>query len=165
MKNLLKYLMIAAMAVIVCTACSKDDEDNGDNSGVDKSKNYVLYNGKNYVAVSAQLIDYEDYYENGTYGYGIELALEGGSIVEIDILLANSTFPEGSKTYDYSTSHAAGTMDAFFYSIGSESSGESGSLKSGSATVSKNGNTYEISFNVTTLDDKPILGHYKETVD
>ncbi|MDR1348708.1 MAG: hypothetical protein LBJ63_09865 [Prevotellaceae bacterium] len=162
MEKVLNYLMIAAVAALVCTACSKDDDNSG---GVDKSKNYVKYNGKDYAVVSAGLADYEDFYENGTYSYGIRLMLEEGNFVEVDVLFSNSTFPEGSKTYAYSTSHAAGTMDAFFYKIGDDGSESEGSLKSGSATVSKNGDTFEISFNVTTPDNKAFSGHHKETVE
>ncbi|MDR1199784.1 MAG: hypothetical protein LBK94_12375 [Prevotellaceae bacterium] len=163
MKKVLNYLMIAAVAALVCTACSKDDDDN--TSGVDRSKNYVKYNGKDYTVISSKLADYDDFYENGTYSYGIQLLLGGSDFVEIDVLFSNSTFPEGSKTYSYSTSHAAGTMDCFFYKIGDDSSESEGTLKSGSATVSKSGDTYEISFNVTTPDGKTFSGHYKETVE
>jgi hypothetical protein len=163
MKNLVKYLMIASIAALVCTACSKDDEEN--TNGVDKSKNYVNYNGRDYTVTSSALADYDDFYENGTYSYGIRLMLGGGDFVEIDVLFANSTFPDGTKTYNYTTSHAAGTMDAFFYEIDDDSSESVGSLKSGSATISKSGDTYEISFNVTTPDDKTFSGHYKETIE
>ncbi|MDR1056678.1 MAG: hypothetical protein LBL90_12850 [Prevotellaceae bacterium] len=163
MKKVLNYLMIAAVAALVCTACSKDNED--DTEGIDKSKNYVKYNGKDYTIVSAGLANYEDFYENGTYSYGIRFMLGGSNFVEVDVLFSNSTFPEGSKTYSYSTSHAAGTMDAFFYKIDDDSSESAGNLKSGSTIVSKNGKTYEISFNVTTPDGKTFLGHYKETAE
>ncbi|MDR1171166.1 MAG: hypothetical protein LBL24_01795, partial [Bacteroidales bacterium] len=156
MKKVFDYLVIAAMAAMACTACSKDDDDK---DGVDKSKNYVSYEGEEYAVKSLTVADYEDFYENGTYGYGIRLMLSGGDFVEVDILLANSKFPEGSKTYGYSDSHAAGTMDAFFYEIGEDGSESDGKLKSGSATISKTGDVLEISFNVTTPDGKTISGH------
>ncbi|MDR1056343.1 MAG: hypothetical protein LBL90_11125 [Prevotellaceae bacterium] len=161
MKKVLNYLMIAAVAALVCTACSKDNED--DTEGVDKSKNYVNYNGKDYAITDAGYADYKDFYENGTYSYGMRFMLGESNFVEVDVLFSNSTFPEGSKTYSYSTSHAAGTMDAFFYQIGDDKSESTGSLKSGSATMSNNGDTIEFSFNVTTPDGKTFSGHYKET--
>jgi hypothetical protein len=165
MKRTLKHTAMLMLAALMFTACSKDD-DNNNNINVDTSKNYVQYNGTNYTIGQSQLVDdYEDWYENGTYGYGIRLFIENSEeMVEVDFLLANSTIPEGSKTYNYSNSHQAGTMDAFFYDIGSDSN-PNGTLTSGSAMISKNGNTYEISFNVKLPDGKIVLGHYKETVE
>jgi hypothetical protein len=163
MKSVFKFAAMLMFAALIFTACSKDDDD--DNANIDASKNYVRYDGNDYTVGFSQLVPYGDWYENGTYGYGMRFFIEDREdMVEIDFLLADSTIPEGSKTYNYSDSRQAGTMDAFFYNIDSDSD-DKGTLSSGSATISKNGNTYEVSFNVKLPDGKTVLGHYKGTVE
>ncbi|MDR1153954.1 MAG: hypothetical protein LBL04_04530 [Bacteroidales bacterium] len=167
MKKVFNYLMIAAVAAMACTAC--DDDDDGV-AGVDKSKNYISYAGEEYEIEYAYLLEYGDYYENGTYSYGIQFQLPmqkfkfESDFVEINFLLNTSTFPKEIKTFGYSDSHAAETMDAVFYGIGEDAS-DDGKLKSGSATISKTGDNvhvYDISFTVTTPGGKTISGHHKD---
>jgi murein endopeptidase len=166
MKQYLKNSMIAMFAIAAISAtclcsCSKDDDKPSNTEA-----NTLKYDGKTYQLVSSEVADYEDYYGNGTFNYGIRIYTSSDDLIEVDVLLAAAGFPQGSKTYNYSASHQAGTMDAFFYALGADSNqAEQGEIKSGSATISRNGNVYEISFNVTTLENKTIAGHYKETVD
>ncbi|MDR1340398.1 MAG: hypothetical protein LBK58_10155 [Prevotellaceae bacterium] len=168
MKKVLSYLMIAAVAVLICASCSKDGDD-GNIDTLDelyRSKNIVKYGEKDYSVTSSRLMDYGDTYKNGTYSYGIQFILDGSDskFVEIDILLAGAAFPEGAKIYNFSVSHAAGTMDAFFYRIGEDVSEKDGDLMGGSATVTKTGNTCEISFSATTPDGKKFSGYYRGTI-
>jgi predicted heme/steroid binding protein len=152
-KKTIAAIAICAGMIFMIISCSKDD----------KEPSYSLkYDGKTYNLVSYELQDYGDYYNNGTYSYGIALITDQNDCaVEIDILLENEDFPQGSRTFNYSTSHAAGTMDAFFYVFENDTNGNNGKIKSGTATISLSGNTYDISFNVTLNNDKTVSGHYK----
>jgi predicted heme/steroid binding protein len=159
MKSILKYMLMTLLAGCLSAACSKDDGGDGDSS-----KNAVQYNGREYQIESSSMMVYGDIYENDTQNYGIRLYVnrENEEAFEISILIGDLTFPEGTISYSYSESHRAGTMDGFFYRIGDDRSDENGKLSSGSATITKNGLVYEISFSVKTADGKTITGHHKQ---
>jgi hypothetical protein len=153
MKSILKYMLMTLLAGFISAACSNDEGGMPENT--------VIYDGKSYSAVSAGLIDYGDYYKNGTYYYSVFVNLEKGYFVAVEILSDSPAFPEGKKSYTYSDSRSAGNLDRILFNIEGKSTPAESWIKSGSATATKNGSNIEISFSLTTLDGKTLSGHYK----
>lgn len=91
----------------------------------------------------------------------LELATQG---IYLELYTNSTTFAGGTFAYsnlEYPTAgHFTGYSDIY---IG-DSDGESIALAGGTVTVTVNGNTYEITVNCTTEENKQVVGYYKGTL-
>lgn len=170
----IKYFALLAFVAIAFVSCNKDDDNNNDSS-----KNSFSYDGKTYK-IKAGLIENDGSYgaDSSTDFYislvttGIKKDSDGDfeptvnkfSIVSFDLYSSNSndvkkgtyTFTEeGEEPFDF---YGECIFDVKY---DNEDSGQYFEVTSGKVTILKNGNPYELKFDLTLENGKKVSGYYK----
>ena len=160
-------LLISAIALQI--SCSKDDE------GTVTIQNEFTYDGKAYSLSQGILTDYGDVtngsrdYDISLFSAGLTVPTEGdpvgtGNFVYLDLNSSSTTsFEPGTFTWDEFRGPNkivdAGLAIDFDFATSTES--DAIFIKDGTVTVQKEGNTYTITFTLTTTDNKAVTGYYK----
>ncbi len=176
MKNLSKILIGAFILGIFFVGCKKDDDD--------APKNQMTYNETEYDLSQGFLENYGTWDRSEAYNFGLVLLSSGFIVHEIDgeidslsgtghgivfdIYTSNPDKLEiGDYTYDSNSTENAGTFDyaggVFNYSMLTED-GEEFEINGGKLKVVQNGDIYELNFDCTTEEGKPITGFYKGSI-
>lgn len=170
-------LMMIAIVAIVSFSCQKDDEDEEDNENTRNNSftyqghEYAISKGCYYLTSVGSVYDYSlklasssiSFIYNDTLGYVQQSGT--GNYVYIDLYTSNSDIT-GSFVCDDSggSEDTPHFEDGIIIMNGNFDNGwpdEIGILDGGTLQINKNGNIYEIIFNWTSNDGKPITGYYK----
>ncbi len=177
MKKRFNWLaVVLAMALVITASCKKDDDD--DNG----QKNHLKYDGTEYnlgqgflenyglvdesiynldlILLSSSITIYETQGE-------IDSASGSGAIIYFEMYTSSATVLEaGTYQYDESSMDAMSFDYADFaldFDVETEE-GEWIEITAGTVTVSKDGNTYTITFDCTAEGGKKVTGSFKGTL-
>ena len=172
-KRSINFSIIALFALLpfFLSACS-DDDDNG--NGIN---NHFTYDGDTYSLHEGMKMYWGSGWGNG-YNWDIYLYSEGIEFDETEMdftgsghgifLEIFSPIEEGVEdgTYTFDTndeenSFSFGTWSSIIIDYdGEEDSGTELDIIGGTVEISKSGNTYDISFDMTVEDDKTVTGNF-----
>jgi hypothetical protein len=172
-----KILTIILLSMIIFAGCKKDKKESS-------FSNYVKYDSKMYPIDKGVLENYGQWEEDGAYNLDLTLFSEGITLLESGGEISGATgkghgiylemytsspsqLDNGTYEYDY-WSEEAGTFDYGWVTINYDAAIKDAEIdqdiEGGTVTVTKTGDTYEITINCTDEDGKSVTGYYKGTL-
>lgn len=178
MKNI--YLMLLTVCVAISSISCDSDDDNGNTS----DDNYLMIDGVSYELEDGLITDYGSSYEGGTYNFDVSLTSTDISIDEYGTvntednvftyiyfeLWSDSADDLTEGTYTYAP---IADSDAFTYTnaeilinynLANDTEESEEEIVSGDVVISKNGTTYEISFEGTSEDGSEVSLYYRDNL-
>ncbi|MBP0905612.1 hypothetical protein ACFSKN_10425 [Mariniflexile gromovii] len=156
MKKIIKlsYFLFVSLAIV---SCSKDDDDK------EIFTNTVEYDGISFNVEQADIFDYGTY--QGYYNY--EFELEGTSSDEIPFYIYMDLYSKGTESFRtgtfefYNSEDIEGAPDfVFAYAELRVDNGDYIEAVGGTITVTKNGDIYTISAQITLENDEVVTVSY-----
>jgi hypothetical protein len=169
-----KIPTVLLLILILCAGCKKDTREASND-------NYIKYDGEKYPIDKGVLENFGLYDDS----YNLDLSLYSNSVIPIEdegeLIGANGTgnaiyfemFSSSSTqltngSYYFSYSEEAGTYDYGIVHVNYNFNTHVGEIaqyiESGTVTVAKIGDIYEITINCTDEDGKSVTGYYKGTL-
>jgi len=173
-----KILTIVLLSLIIFAGCKKDKKE-------ETYSYYIKYDGKMYRLDKGVIENYGHYYVGKSYSMDLWFLSEGLNLVEINgvwdhesgtghevyfEMNTNSAtlIDNGTYTYDVNTTYDVGTFSSADFTLDYDADhntwGVYKSIVSGTLTVSRLGDVYDITFNCTDEDGKSVTGYYKGTL-
>lgn len=173
-----KILTIILLSLIIFTGCKKDKKESTVN-------NYIRYDGTTYAIDKGYLENWGKWSLEGDNNLDLTLVSNGISVVEVGgeideyigegnaiifYMYSTSTtrLDDGNYVYDEDATEEAGTFEwanvVINYNIEDEEGDVDQYIVDGTVTVTKTGDVYEISFNLTDEDGKTVTGYFKGTL-
>lgn len=173
-----KILTIILLSLIIFAGCKKDKKESSFN-------NYINYDGTTYAIDKGYLENWGKWSPEGDNNLDLTLVSNGISAVEVSGLLdefigagngiifymyttSTTRLDDGNYVYDEDATEEAGTFEwanvVINYNIEDEEGDVDQYIVDGTVTVTKTGDVYEISFNLTDEDGKTVTGYFKGTL-
>ncbi|MDL2251596.1 hypothetical protein LJC12_01965 [Odoribacter sp. OttesenSCG-928-J03] len=162
----LGYLFLAVLC-LGFVSCSDDDDDD--------TKNEIVYGSDSYDIHEGLVLNYGNYFSQGTYNLDLCLYTEGisfdeeaenfvgsGKMLRVYMWCESAELTAGIYTYDPDSNEDANT----FYYLGIvDKTNEITRLAAGTVEVTKDGNIYTIVVTGTDAAGKTISAFYKGTLN